>query len=54
LKDENIEQLIVQSVNVNSIVYSCNSETAEWIKAKKAMVVLKLVDKIGVDDDTCE
>lgn len=51
LKDENIEQLIVQSVNVNSVVYSTNSETAEWIKGRKAMVCLKLVDKVGIDED---
>jgi hypothetical protein len=52
LKNEDLESMIVQSPNANSVSISTNSETADWIKTKKAIVVLKLIEKIGVDDDS--
>jgi hypothetical protein len=52
LKEEAFEQLIVQSPNSGAAIFSLQSETADWIKQRKAIVVLKLMDKIGLDNDT--
>jgi hypothetical protein len=44
--------MIVQSPNSGAAIFSLQSETADWIKQRKAIVVLKLIDKIGLDPDT--
>jgi len=51
LKDENVEQFIVQSGNSGSCGYSTMNQTADWIKQRKAMVIIKLIDQIGCDEN---